>query len=81
MGMDNIEKKVNKVTIIETKKKLLISKAAFLKLLRAVENIPKDADIYITTPGGGDWSRSDIYLGDTVKHLVVEWLEEERTES
>lgn len=40
--------------------------------LRVLMGLPCDARLYVTVPGGGDWSGCDMVLGDDV-NLEVTW--------
>ncbi len=62
--------KISKTFYLELEKIELIS------LLNSRGNkIPLDAEINIHIPGGGDWSNTDISLGNEFKAINIIWTE------
>lgn len=65
-----------KTTVVETtiKHRLELTSVEIIEALRKDDyNIPMHADVFVTVPGGGDWSNTDLDLID--QPLVLTWQE------
>ena len=65
-----------KTTVVETttKHRLELTSVEIIEALRKDDYcIPKDADVFVTVPGGGDWSNTNLDLEDVP--LVLTWSE------
>jgi len=65
-----------KTTIVETttKHRLELTNVEIIEALRKDDYcIPKDANVFVRVPGGGDWSNTDLDLTD--QPLVITWQE------
>ncbi len=69
--------KVVTVTTTTQRHEISLSNVDIVRLLQANgHDVPDDASIVVHIPGGGDWSHTDLPIGDD-SNVIVAWVTEE----
>jgi len=64
-------------TMVKVEKELKLTDYDILNLLhKAGVEVPDDCEVVFTTPGGGDWSNTDIDI-DAEYPITVRWVEKQ----
>lgn len=68
------KRKITRTTIID-EYRLEVGRAELRQALRAIgHDVPGCFQAYVRVPGGGDWSNTNLEIGEEV-NVIVEWTE------
>ncbi len=64
--------KVKETKVITTSHEVALTKVMLLALIRQGTPIPANANVFVSVPGGGDWSNTDLDIDDDIV-IHVHW--------